>query len=136
MSLIKCSECGKEISDKATACVHCGCPVSKPNPEQKPIDFNEMMGGYFDGATVRTVKKETEQKNTNDFNAMSNNNAKSNWIGMIIALVVGVICLVVESDLNFLLLGMIPLSVKTVGVIFLIIGAIMGITFLVKRKNK
>ena len=29
MALIKCSECGKEISDKATTCIHCGCPVSK-----------------------------------------------------------------------------------------------------------
>lgn len=27
MALIKCTECGKEISDKATACPHCGCPV-------------------------------------------------------------------------------------------------------------
>ena len=25
--LIDCSECGKEISDKATSCPHCGCPV-------------------------------------------------------------------------------------------------------------
>lgn len=27
MALIKCSECGKEISDKATACPGCGAPV-------------------------------------------------------------------------------------------------------------
>lgn len=27
MALIKCPECGKKISDKSTACVHCGCPV-------------------------------------------------------------------------------------------------------------
>lgn len=27
MALIKCSECGKEISDKSTACIHCGCPI-------------------------------------------------------------------------------------------------------------
>jgi len=27
MSLIKCTECGKEISDKAQACPNCGCPV-------------------------------------------------------------------------------------------------------------
>ena len=26
MSLIKCPECGKEISDKASACPNCGCP--------------------------------------------------------------------------------------------------------------
>ena len=28
MALIKCPECGKEISDKAVACINCGCPVS------------------------------------------------------------------------------------------------------------
>lgn len=27
MALIKCPECGKEISDKAGACPHCGCPI-------------------------------------------------------------------------------------------------------------
>jgi len=27
MALIKCNECGKEISDKATNCLNCGCPV-------------------------------------------------------------------------------------------------------------
>lgn len=33
MSLIKCQECGKEISDKATACPNCGCPLVPPqNP--------------------------------------------------------------------------------------------------------
>ena len=29
--LIKCVECGKEISDKAEACPNCGCPVEKIN---------------------------------------------------------------------------------------------------------
>ena len=27
MALIKCAECGKEISDKAEKCVHCGFPI-------------------------------------------------------------------------------------------------------------
>ena len=27
MALIKCPECGKEISDKAPACIHCGFPL-------------------------------------------------------------------------------------------------------------
>lgn len=30
MALIKCRECGTEISDKAAACVKCGAPVTKP----------------------------------------------------------------------------------------------------------
>lgn len=44
MSLIKCSECGNSVSDKATACPHCGCPMQKseiyvgylPDIEAKP----------------------------------------------------------------------------------------------------
>lgn len=27
MALINCGECGKEISDRAVACIHCGCPL-------------------------------------------------------------------------------------------------------------
>lgn len=27
MALIKCSECGSDISEKASVCPKCGCPV-------------------------------------------------------------------------------------------------------------
>jgi len=27
MAMIKCKECGKDISDKSSSCIHCGCPV-------------------------------------------------------------------------------------------------------------
>lgn len=30
MALIKCPECGKEISDKAPTCTHCGFPIERP----------------------------------------------------------------------------------------------------------
>jgi ribosomal protein L37E len=33
MALIKCPECGKDVSDKAKACPHCGCPISEPQKE-------------------------------------------------------------------------------------------------------
>lgn len=33
MALIYCTECGKQISDKAKACVHCGCPIENIVPE-------------------------------------------------------------------------------------------------------
>ena len=29
MALIKCEECGQMVSDKASACPHCGCPVNQ-----------------------------------------------------------------------------------------------------------
>ena len=35
MSLIKCSECGKEISSHAKNCPHCGFPISKNNTKAK-----------------------------------------------------------------------------------------------------
>lgn len=44
--IIKCPECGKEISDKADHCIHCGCPLQKhPN-----IDNNLMLyeGNLYD----------------------------------------------------------------------------------------
>ena len=31
MALIKCPECGKEISDQAASCPNCGCPIKKIN---------------------------------------------------------------------------------------------------------
>lgn len=31
MALIKCSECGKEISDKAPNCPNCGNPINHPS---------------------------------------------------------------------------------------------------------
>ena len=27
MALIKCPECGKQISDRAASCPNCGCPI-------------------------------------------------------------------------------------------------------------
>ena len=29
MSLIKCPECGQDISDKAENCIHCGYPIKQ-----------------------------------------------------------------------------------------------------------
>lgn len=40
MALIKCPECGKEISDKATNCPHCGVPMraTQSVPTAPPAD--------------------------------------------------------------------------------------------------
>ena len=46
MALIKCSECGKEFSDKANACPNCACPTDKmiksANKKTKSKDYNEL----------------------------------------------------------------------------------------------
>ena len=37
MAMINCPECGKEISDQAESCIHCGCPIkaSETTSEEK-----------------------------------------------------------------------------------------------------
>lgn len=49
MALIKCSECGNEMSDKAMACPKCGYPINSSNevklssvPERKPLDMGKV----------------------------------------------------------------------------------------------
>lgn len=34
MALIKCPECGKEISDKSSVCIHCGYPLANSQQEE------------------------------------------------------------------------------------------------------
>lgn len=43
MALTICTECGKEISDKAKICPHCGCPVKK----QVKIKINHKNKKYI-----------------------------------------------------------------------------------------
>lgn len=43
MALIKCEECGKEISDRAVACPNCGCPVEHKKQIVKKTSHTNAM---------------------------------------------------------------------------------------------
>jgi hypothetical protein len=51
MALIKCGECGKEISDKAEACLECGCPIKQP---QESVSSSSVKVQDHDSSTVKT----------------------------------------------------------------------------------
>lgn len=55
MALIKCPECGKEISDKASACPNCGCPVSAIPFQALPSEVD--IPGNTAPVTFRASKK-------------------------------------------------------------------------------
>ena len=61
MALIKCSECGREISDKAKTCPGCGAPVSidlqkeAVQPLTPSLDYNSDTD-TFSGTMVEIVK--------------------------------------------------------------------------------
>lgn len=43
MALIKCPDCGKEISDRAANCIHCGCPVGSAQDGVLRVQLNSYM---------------------------------------------------------------------------------------------
>ena len=65
MALIQCPECGREVSDQAATCIHCGCPVKQQSTQGKAIfqtsnDFIGLFGKYTikdkDGNVVAKLK--------------------------------------------------------------------------------
>lgn len=50
MALLKCEDCGREVSSRAAACPHCGCPVPQVGPS--------AVEGSRPGATTAGVGKE------------------------------------------------------------------------------
>ena len=65
MALIKCPECGKEISDKATACVNCGCPLSaiiEQPTEAKTVSLEKDLNSQI--TELQSRVNEDRDKNT------------------------------------------------------------------------
>lgn len=57
MALIKCKECGREISDKAAACVGCGAPIrpAAPSPGPTRIYYDQGRDAFI-GTRALAVK--------------------------------------------------------------------------------
>lgn len=78
MALIKCTECGKEFSDKAATCPNCGCPTeyviqaienARKETESKKCPFcgseDIDADGYCNECGMKIpVEKKTEEQNT------------------------------------------------------------------------
>jgi len=66
MALIKCSECGREISDKAVACPQCSCPIERteatspvqsPPPSSSNRTWHIAIGGKKEGPFTEIALK-------------------------------------------------------------------------------
>jgi uncharacterized membrane protein YvbJ len=55
MAIIKCTECGKEISDKAQVCIHCGCPVEAMNSNVDKSKNVKIGSSYYDLSKVEKI---------------------------------------------------------------------------------
>lgn len=99
MALIKCSECGKEISDKAASCPNCGCPAQYQVNAQKntsnestatwesvysAIDKNDMIGAAkliksITGASIQEARDTAILIRNNRSAANQNTKTNSHW---------------------------------------------------------
>ena len=52
MALVKCSECGAKVSDKAAACPQCGAPVDPASMQQ----INAAVKKYLTPDKISIVK--------------------------------------------------------------------------------
>lgn len=104
MALIKCPECGKEISDRAASCPNCGCPVEKTQTDNPPLANRKIQEDYTKMA-AQAEKKAVESRVTG-----------GNRVAAMIAIVLGIFSLLggIMGSFDFLLiLG---------GLFFLILG--------------
>ena len=64
MALIKCKECGKEISDRASACPNCGCPLLEISKGEVRIKMpNNIVQGWVGLFSSRDARVEDEEGN-------------------------------------------------------------------------
>lgn len=67
MALIKCDECGKQVSDKASACPHCGAPVEIIKCVECKKTFNKNLKSCpHCGAPVEKEKTKNNNIVNND----------------------------------------------------------------------
>ena len=88
MALIKCSECGKEISDKATNCVHCGCPIPLSPTNSNAVGEKLSHGVISSQEAIELLKKYKPNFLVRLFKKQGFSGFLSKFIGMTIVFIV------------------------------------------------
>lgn len=93
MALIKCKECGKEFSDKASQCIHCGCPIEKEEKKIFCVDCgNELkISDKVCSKCGCPTDNDNMQNNKNSLKVTTKNKEKNS--SNIIRYIIGCICL-------------------------------------------
>ena len=61
MGMVNCRECGKDVSDKAETCPHCG--IKKPAPDSKVGNYLKLgLGALIIFGVVRCISDQEESK--------------------------------------------------------------------------
>ena len=99
--LIKCIECDKEFSDKATSCPNCGCPIE------------EILS-----KKIENVSNENVDKINIDNNEQKKEMSVGNWVALILTFVIFTIIIMIEN----IILGIIFLMISVIVIVGIITG--------------
>lgn len=117
MALIKCSECGKEISDKAKTCIHCGNPIHEER--------------------VKTMKKKTWEELTNEEKSKVNSYRKTIKQWWNLDRVLSIIFLLLGMFLVwFVILVNLRFMFSILGFLFLGLGVFLALVTSPKEQQK
>ncbi len=83
MALIKCPECGKEISDKAASCPNCGCPISMAESNRTEI-----------------MNDDTEKSSIRSSPVVKNSNTKVIFIALVACILFAIIAVIVGRGIS------------------------------------
>lgn len=108
MALINCPECGKEISDKAEHCIHCGFPIilSKQTLNAKPIP--NYANESFDRHESVDITDRSHGNSTPAFegqyqrmsDASRSNRHHAVWLLSIVIIALVVLIIIIVNDIN------------------------------------
>ena len=96
MAMIKCTECGKEYSDKASACPNCGCPISYSLVES----INDNKSEEFE---YETHKEDNELFSENDDNFKKIKEHNKLIVESVILLILGIACIATSQAFGAIL---------------------------------
>jgi len=104
MALTQCSECNRQISDKAAACPQCGCPLSKT---EKAITLYECQSS----SNNLSLRPETSASKTSSGSDSDTVTLSGCLLGICVILVIGVIiCFIFMPHVGFPLLTILALG--------------------------
>lgn len=118
--LIKCPECGREISSEALSCPHCGFPINKNIAERKSIDNDKAL-----------LKQYTEE-----YDAYTSSGNACVIVGFIF-IIIGVVFLPLSFTLEGLgALAIVSYVVIPLGLVIAIVGGSVNSTKANNRKKE
>lgn len=140
MALIKCPECGKEISDKAVSCPNCGCPtIDVERIEDTKEEAEKSHEGKDDFSDIYRASKNFKKNHNNHKKASSKSkNGKyairfknGRLICNIIAIIIASLVFI-QSILGFMARVVAGIGIGSVvaGIsmaIFMMLGGILGL---------